>query len=236
MRFKDKIVLITGAGRGIGRALSLDFVREGAKIIAASRTENELKDLERVVGGENILTVSTDLTSEDQIKHMVDEGIRRFGSIDILINNAGLGYFNNVVDLSVDEWDTMTNVNLRGVFLCCKYTLPHMIKKNQGMIINIASLAGKNFFATGAGYCATKWGLLGFSKSLMLEVRDYNIKVMTICPGSVDTKFHKAAAHPDTEKKPMLKPEDVSQIVLDAAALPDRAMVSELEIRITRNQ
>jgi 3-oxoacyl-[acyl-carrier protein] reductase len=231
IELKDKVVMVTGAGKGIGRSIALAFAREKARLVLASRTEKDLaavqKEVERI-GAESTF-VPTDVTKESAVENLVKTALNKFGRTDILINNAGIGIYSKVVDMKLEEFDAMYDVNVKGVFLCTRAVLPHMIKQKEGVVVNIASLAGRNAFIGGAGYCATKWALIGFARSLMLEVREHNIRVITICPGSVDTTF----ASTVRSKSNILEPEDVAETVLAAVKLPSRAMVSEIDIRPT---
>ncbi len=176
------------------------------------------------------MVITADVTSESSVQNLINETQKKFGTVDILINNAGVGMFSNVVDMKTAEYDTMMNVNLKGVFLCSRAVLPAMIKQQKGEIINIASLAGKNSFAGGSVYSATKWGLIGFARSLMLEVRDHNIRVVTISPGSVNTHF----AEKEKNEPQIIQPQDVADTVLFALNIPSRVNVSEIDIRPTK--
>ncbi|MEX0602339.1 MAG: SDR family NAD(P)-dependent oxidoreductase, partial [Bacteroidota bacterium] len=158
-----------------------------------------------------------------------------FGRLDILVNNAGIGRFAPVRDLSPADLDAMWNVNLRGVFLCTKRALPIMERQRGGTIVQMSSLAGKNAFVNGAGYAATKWALMGFSKCLMLEERGFNIRIVLVCPGSVDTGFSPADKDPARSDK-ILSPGDVADAVLTAVSLPARSMMSEIDLRPTNPQ
>ncbi len=226
-----KVAIVTGASKGIGRAITLSLAEDGANVILASRTESELNELAKKIqeSGGSALAIRTDVSRSADIAHLVNSTLEQFPRIDILINNAGYGVFSKVVDAREEDLDGMWNVNLRGAFLCSKAVLPAMMKQRSGEIINIDSLAGKNTFVGGAGYSATKWGLLAFSRTLMLEVREYNIRVMTICPGSVNTAFS------DHSKDAMniIQPEDVAESVLFALSMPARSNVSEIDIRPT---
>lgn len=227
----DKVVIVTGAGRGIGRAIAQTFAREHARIVLASRTKSELEKVSDEVNmhGGVALVVPTDVTREDQVKKMVETTIHTFGRVDVLVNNAGIGLSSKVVDMKPEDLRSVFDVNLFGVFFATKAVLPQMIKQQDGVIVNISSLAGRNAFVGGAGYCATKWALIGFSRCLMLEIREYNIRVITICPGSVDTSF----SHSVSRKTNILLPEDVAETILAAVKMPQRAMVSEIDIRPT---
>jgi 3-oxoacyl-[acyl-carrier protein] reductase len=162
----------------------------------------------------------------------VNHIIKTHGKVDHLINNAGMGILKKLVDSTLDEFKQQMDVNLYGVYNFTKAVLPNMIKNRSGSIINISSLAGKNAFVGGTMYGATKHGLMGFTKSLMLEVREYNIRVAAICPGSVDTSFNpNRAVIP--EKKDILLSEDVAETVALVIKMPIRAMVSEIDIRPT---
>ena len=235
MDIKNKIALVTGAGKGIGRAIAIALAKEGANVVIASRTGKDLQSLSRAIGdvGRKALPIETDVTRESQIKALIEQAVAKFGGLDILINNAGLGRFRRIENLETKDWDDMFEVNMRGLFICTREALLHLKKKSESMIINIASIASKNFFVGGGGYAATKWGVLAFSKCLMLEERNNGVRVIAICPGSVDTRFfsHPTATKPDVER--ILQPEDVAQTVVEAIKLPQRAMISEIEIRPT---
>jgi NADP-dependent 3-hydroxy acid dehydrogenase YdfG len=230
---KAAVAIITGASKGIGKSIALSLAAEGSKVVLASRNQKELDDLAKEIRarGGTSLSVVTDVSDEAQVLRLVKKTIAEFGRIDVLVNNAGYAVISKVVDANVNDYDGMMNVNLRGPFLCSKAVLPSMIEQKRGAIINIASLAGKNALAGGAIYSATKWGLLGFSRSLMLEVREYNIRVVTICPGSVNTTFSDHSK--DGEK--IIQPQDVADAVLFALTMPARSNVSEIDIRPTVN-
>jgi len=232
MRLEGKVAIVSGGSRGIGRAIVRMLAAEGAAVTlvarnqdAVARAVDELRKERLDVEG-----LAVDVGVEAQVTHLVQHVIHRHGHVDILVNNAGVGVFKPVTELSVAEFDTMWGTNMRGAFLLTKAVLPHMIRVKSGEIVNIASLAGKNSIKGGAGYCATKWALRGFASSLMLEVREHNIRVSTVFPGSVETAFS------TTGKKGsnITQPEDVADAVLFAITAPARSMFSEIDVRPTR--
>jgi NADP-dependent 3-hydroxy acid dehydrogenase YdfG len=178
------------------------------------------------------LAIRSDITQEQEVRELFS-GIRsRLGRLDILVNNAGIGKFVGVKEMKVEDFDAMWNLNVRGLFLCTQQAIQFMESQKDGIIVNISSLAGKNAFVRGAGYVATKWALMGFAKCLMLEERQYNIRVVTVCPGSVDTTF--SDQEPEgTRVDKILSTQDVADTVLSAVLMPFRAMVSEIDIRPT---
>lgn len=228
---KDSVAIVTGASRGIGKSIALSLAKAGSKVVLASRTQKDLAVTAEEIQSHRgaCLSIVTDVSDESEVSRLVKKTISAFGRIDVLVNNAGYAVISNVVDAKTKDYDGMMDVNLRGVFLCSRAVLPSMIQQKSGAIVNIASLAGKNAFVGGAIYSATKWGLLGFSRSLMLEVRDYNIRVVTICPGSVNTAFSDHTK--DSEN--IIQPQDVAEAVLFALTMPARSNVSEIDIRPT---
>jgi 3-oxoacyl-[acyl-carrier protein] reductase len=234
MKIQDSVALVTGAGRGIGRAIALSLANEGAEVVLTSRTLAELESVKKeiVSKGGKASTIQADLCDDAQVQALFTEIGSRYQRLDILVNNAGIGIFAPVRSLAVKDFDQMWNLNMRAVMLVTQCALSTMEKQKSGAIVNVASLAGRNAFVGGAGYAATKWALIGFSRSLMLEVREQNIRVITICPGSVDTSFSSSPKEPSRSEK-ILHPQDVADTVLAALMLPDRAMVSEIDIRPT---
>ena len=161
--------------------------------------------------------------------------VAELGGLDILVNNAGIGAFAPVHEMEPETWDRLIATNLSGVFYCCHEAIPHLKARGAAWIINIASLAGKNAFAGGAAYNASKFGLVGFSEALMLDVRQHGIRVNYIMPGSVATHFSgPSGGHRDAETEWMIQPEDIAQVVMNLLALPENALVSRVEIRPTR--
>ncbi len=232
------VVLVTGASRGIGRAIALRFAREGLQAVLVARDEEKLAVTAseiRQLGAPEPLIVSVDLRDEKQLEKLVPTVLGEFGRIDVLVNNAGVMFLKPITELSLEEFDRMIQVNLRAAFYLTKLVLPQMIERGEGgMIVNISSLAGKNGFKTGTGYCASKWGLRGFAVSLLQEVREYDIRVVTVFPGSVDTGLGKGSPSPTgTPKANKMRPEDIAEAVYQAYRLPERVTVSEIDLRPT---
>ncbi len=230
-RLAGQVAIVTGAGRGIGKAIAAALASEGARVVLSARTVAEVESAAAAIraSGGQATAVRADVTDEAQVRILVEKTLALDGRLDILVNNAGIGVFKPVVAMDVAEFDAMWNVNVRGVFLATRAVLPAMIRAKSGAIVNIASLAGKNTFKGGAGYGATKWALRGFAGSLMLEVREHNIRVVTICPGSVDTGFS-----PQGKKGTQIpQPEDVASAVIFAVTAPGRSMFSEIDLRPT---
>lgn len=237
MKLENKAAIITGAGKGIGKAAAELFLREGASVVLNSRNKSDLELIAEANKDkrDKILIVAGDISKEDTIKLVIDETLSKFGKADILMNNAGFGIFDDLVDSKTDDFDAMFNTNVRALYLLTKGILPSMIDRKSGTIINIASIAGKNGFATGSIYCATKHAVMGLSRALMLEVRKYNIRVVTVCPGSVATEFFRTESQTtlSSSRESVLHAEDIAETVLLAASLPENATITELEVRPT---
>jgi len=231
MRLEDKVAIVSGGSRGIGRAIVRALAAEGASVVIAARDQDTLARTVAELRKENLSVegLVADVGNEAQVTHLVQHVVHAHGRVDILVNNAGVGVFKPVADLTVGEFDRMWGTNMRGVFLLTKAVLPHMMRTKSGQIVNIASLAGKNSFKGGAGYCATKWALRGFASSLMLEVREHNIRVMTVFPGSVETAFSASGKKGNN----ITQPEDVADAVIFAVTAPARSMFSEIDVRPT---
>ncbi|MEP6574547.1 MAG: SDR family NAD(P)-dependent oxidoreductase [Gemmatimonadota bacterium] len=227
--------LVTGATEGIGRAIAFALGAAGYRVGICARTPSRLRPvLESLqAAGYTAAAAPCDVGVEADVKTAVRDLTAEIGPIDTLVNNAGVAILKPFLELSVEDWDTTMATNLRSMFLVTREVLPGMRERKTGNIVNIASLAGKNGFAGGTAYTASKHAVLGFSKSLMMEVRKENIRVLTICPGSVDTGMmrNQSVLTPDLDR--ILLPEDIARVVIDALALPTRALVSELDIRPT---
>ncbi len=232
MLLKDKIVVITGAGRGIGRGLALAFADAGCHVAALARSAEEIEETAEAVRerGRDAVTLPCDVTNRDDVQGAMDAVLERFGCIDILVNNAGYARFQKIEDLPVDEWLRTIDVNLHGPFYCIKAVLPHMIARRAGRIINISSLAGLKPYAEQGAYCASKHGLNGLSKVLAMELRPYGIGVHCICPGGIDTQLTREAM-PHREKSDWMTPDDVAHAALYLATLSPRASTDELIVR-----
>ncbi len=234
MQIQDKIALVTGASKGIGRSIAIALAEEGAKIAISARGAKSLSETSAMLKdkGARVIDYTGDMSREDDIRSFVKKTVNAFGGVDILINNAGLGYFSSVAEMPTDKWDEMFNLNVRGLFLSTREALPYLRKSGESVIVNIASLAGRNAFIGGGGYAATKHAVIGFSRCLMLEERKNGIRVLAICPGSVDTEFFNDENNtPEPRRNNILRPEDVAESVLHMIKMPQRAMVSEIDIR-----
>lgn len=217
MKLKGKRAIVTGGSKGIGRAICIKFAEEGADVLinygsdekAAKNTLNEVK---KYSNDSNIY--KADVSNESEVQKMVKGFIDKFKTVDILVNNAGANHKNWVKDLSEKEWDRVINVNLKGTFLCSKAVLPVMIKHKYGRIININSIAGKQGESAGSAYCSSKFGQIGFTQCLALEVAQYNILVNAICPGPIPTELGEYGINADAKLRG-LKPDEFRQWFID---------------------
>ena len=227
------VAIVTGGSRGIGLAIARAFLDRGMQVAISARKDAELQEAaRRLAGGEKVHTVRADVREPADAQRLVDETVKRFGAIDVLVNNAGVGKFANVADMSLEDWRQMIDTNLSGVFYCCRAALPVMKARGAGFIVNISSLAGKNPFTGGAAYCASKAGLNAFSEALMQEVRHDNIRVSYVMPGSVSTGFGDRGSSGEADWK--LAPDDVARVVVDLIAHDPRSLPSRVELRPSR--
>lgn len=216
MELKGKTAIVTGGSRGIGRAIAIALGAEGSNIVIVSRTIKELrktaKDIKNL--GVTVLYVRADVSKENDVLEVVRQTIETFERIDILINNAGIAIRKSLIETTEREWNRIIEVNLKGAFICSKYILPYMIEQEEGVIINISSIAGKHGFSGFSAYSASKFGIIGLTESLAKEVDEYGIKVYAICPRGVDTRmYHLLFPHSHTSN--LLKPEDIAKKVVE---------------------
>lgn len=231
MNLSGKVAVITGGTKGIGYAIAEAMLRDGAKVYVCARDRSEIEAaVKRLTELGEIYGKVCDVRSEEQVVGLLDSCERRSGGVDILINNAGVGYMNTTVEeMSADEFRQTLETNLFGVFYACHHAIPLMKKRGGGYIFNISSLAGQNAHPRMAAYNASKFGLNGFSEALMQEVRHDNIKVSYICPGSVNTEFGGDTV--SDEKAWQLQPSDIARTVLNLLMMEERALPSKIEIR-----
>jgi NAD(P)-dependent dehydrogenase (short-subunit alcohol dehydrogenase family) len=229
--------IVTGGSRGIGRAVASALVKAGAHVMITgldrSRLDTAVAQLAREAGGgARVAGEVCDVRDRDAVEALILATERRFGGLDVLVNNAGVGTFADVAAMTDADWQRVIDTNLTGVFYCTRAAIPALQRARGGWIINIASLAGRNYFPQGAAYCASKAGLIAFSEAVMQEVRYENIRVSVIMPGSVATEFGGDAVSSNDEWK--LSPDDVAECVVDLIRHPDRSLPSKIEIRPSR--
>jgi NAD(P)-dependent dehydrogenase (short-subunit alcohol dehydrogenase family) len=231
MGFLDnRVAVVTGGTRGIGRAIAKALAANGAAVAICGRKQNEVDDAARQLSAETnsrVFGKTADVSKSVEVSaffNFVDETL---GGLDVLVNNAGVGVFRPTAELSIDEWHAVVDTNLTGVFYCSHEALPRMKKRGGGYIINIGSLAGKNPFAGGAAYNASKFGLNGFGEAMMLDHRYDDIRVSTIMPGSVDTEFGSGATGAGWK----IAPDDIAEITIGLLRMPARTLVSRVEVR-----
>ena len=222
------VALVTGGSRGIGLAIARAFTESGAMVAITGRDTSALEAANRQLG-EKTLALRADVQKEEEATKAVNETAQHFGGLDVLVNNAGVGVFASVADMSPAQWRQVIDTNLSGVFYCCHAAIPHLRKRGSGWIVNISSLASKNPFVGGAAYCASKAALNSFSEALMQEVRQDNIRVSYVLPGSVATDFAFRGERGNADWK--LTPDDVAQVVMDLVAYPVRSLPSRVELR-----
>ena len=228
-----KVAFITGGTKGIGLGIAEALINQNIKVCITGRSEEQVKSAETALNSkvpDSALGIVADVRDFGQMQKAVEQTKTKWGRIDYLIANAGVGYFSNIEETTPEQWNETIDINLTGVFNTVKAALSPIID-SQGYIITIASLAGTNFFANGSAYNASKFGLVGFSQAIMLDLRKKGVKVTTIMPGSVSTYFNGHTPSPEDAWK--IQPEDIGQMVVDLINMPARTLPSKVEVRPT---
>lgn len=229
---RGQVALVTGGSKGIGLGIARALVAEGVNVAITGRGEKSLAEAAQQLetsGAGAVLTLAADVRDHAAVERAVDAVVSRFGGLDIVVNNAGIGTFVHAADMTHDQWSQVIDTNLTGVFNVCHAAIPALRRRGGGYILNISSLAGRNSFVGAAAYCASKAGLNAFSETLMQEVRHDNIRVTCIAPGSVSTGFSGTDAAKGAEWK--IAPEDIGDIVRDLLEMDSRSLSSYIELR-----
>lgn len=232
----DKKAIVTGGSKGIGLEVARALLLAGARVVICARGQQSLDravETLRTQAGNKISGCVADVSDPDEVAELFRFADRQLNGLDILINNAGLGIFRSTAELTVEEWNRVIGVNLSGPFFCSREALERFEKSGGGWVINISSLAGKNPFAGGSAYNASKFGLNGFTEAMLLDHRNDNVRVSYIMPGSVATHFG-GGPGPDPHSDWKIAPEDVAEIVLDILRMPARTLISRVEVRPSR--
>ena len=229
---KGKVAYITGGSKGIGYAVAEKLIAAGMKVAISGRTLKTVETAAQYLGdSDKVLALASDVTKIGDEREAIKKIIDTWGQLDVVLANAGIGHFAPIDEMSVEQWHQMIDTNLNGVFHTLKASVA-ALKKSKGYYITLASLAGANFFASGAGYNATKFGVVGFTQAAMLDLRKYDVKVSTIMPGSVATHFNNN--EPSEKDAWKIQPEDIGSLVLDLLKMHPRTLPSKIEVRPTR--
>lgn len=233
MELTNKTAIITGAGKGIGKATAEALAAEGVQLGLLARTASDLEQLQQDLSsryGVKVFTATADVANSTEVRAAVSSLASSLGRVDILINNAGTGAFAKMVDMDPEQWEQIIRVNLMGAYYVTHELLPGMLEQQRGDIVNIASTAGERGFATGSAYCASKFALLGMTEALMQEVRKSNIRVTALTPSTVNTPLAVNAGLPIGDEDRMMQAEDVAQLVLAGLKLPSRVVLKSAGI------
>lgn len=235
MELAGSLAVVTGATEGIGRAIAFRLGEAGAKVALCARTEPRVRETVQALRDARVDAIGKrcDVSDAADVQAFATFVAAERGDARVVVNNAGIGRFHPIEELSIEDWDATMAVNVRSLFLVTRAFLPGMKRSGGGTVVNIASLAGRNGVDGGTAYCASKHAVLGFSKALMLEVRKHNVRVVAICPGSVATPFMDKQARLRPNRERVLTADDVAHTVLASLTIGDRAMVSELDLRPT---
>ena len=234
MELQGKTALITGGSKGIGRAIAEQMLQAGMNVGITGRSINSLNlvtDELTAKYGDKIVSFESDVRDYTAQQNAVSELVAKFGCLNVVIANAGIGHFAPIDEMTHEQWNDIININLTGVFNTVKASV-ESIKKSEGYIITIASLAGTNFFAQGSAYNASKFGLVGFTQAIMLDLRKYGVKVSTIMPGSVSTYFNDHT--PNDADAWKIQPEDIAELTMNILNMNPRTLPSKIEVRPSR--
>ncbi|WP_372008521.1 3-ketoacyl-ACP reductase [Paenibacillus chitinolyticus] len=239
MDLKNKTAIITGAGKGIGKAAAAALAKEGVNLGLLARSTADLEALQKELSGTygvNVFYASADISKPSEVQQAISSLTGELGHVDILINNAGIAQFGTVADMDPEQWERIIQVNLMGTYYVTRAVLPGMIQQNSGNIINVASTAGERGFATGSAYCASKFGVLGLTEALMQEVRKSNIRVTALTPSTVNTDLASNAGLKIGDEDRMMQPEDVAELITTTLKLPPRVFIKTAGIWTTNPQ
>ncbi|MEH6776865.1 SDR family oxidoreductase [Maribacter arcticus] len=228
---KNKVAYITGGTKGIGFGVAQALLSQGMKVAISGRSQKSVDEALKDFNNVSVLGIVSDVAKMGDEKNAVSKIMDKWGQVDVVLANAGVGNFAPIDEMTDEEWHQMIDTNLSGVFHSLKASV-EALKKSKGYYITLASLAGTNFFANGAGYNASKFGVVGFTQAAMLDLRKYDIKVSTIMPGSVATHFNNH--EPDETDAWKIQPEDIGQLVVDLLKMNERTLPSKIEVRPTR--
>lgn len=230
---ENKVAYITGGTKGIGFGIAKVLLENGVKVAISGRSIEAVEKAKQALGNSNVLAVQADVRNFDDEVRAVEQIVKIYGKLDVVIANAGLGKFAPVDELTLEDWNAMIDTNLTGIFHTLKATV-NQLKQNKGYYISIASLAGTNFFPQAAGYNASKFGVVGFTQAAMLDLRNYDIKCTTIMPGSVTSQFNDHIPNEADEWK--IQPSDLGQIVVDLLKMNPNVLPSKIEVRPTKTK
>jgi len=229
-KLEGKVIWITGSGRGIGKASAISLAAGGASVVVSARTKKEIDTVAAEIRDQNgnALAIPCDVSDKAQVAGLVNQVKEKWDSIDILVNNAGIGIFKKLINTTEQDWDAMMDINLKSAFLCSRAVLPDMMEKGAGHIINVVSVAGKQPYYNCGAYCASKYGLLGFTDVLRMETRKHGIKVTAFLPGATDTVIWGNA---NVDRAKMMTPDQVAACLVDICAADARSMTEEVVLR-----
>ena len=228
---KNKVAYITGGTKGIGFGVAKSLLNQGMKVAISGRSKNSVDKALKDFNNDSVLGIVSDVAKMEDENKAVAQVLEKWGQLDVVLANAGVGNFAPIDEMTDSAWHQMIDTNLNGVFHTLKASV-EALKNSKGYYITLASLAGTNFFATGAGYNASKFGVVGFTQAAMLDLRKYDIKLSTIMPGSVATHFNNN--EPDESDAWKIQPEDIGELVLDLLKMNPRTLPSKIEVRPTR--
>ena len=231
-RLQGKVALVTGAGRGIGRAIALALAREGAMVGLAARTRSDLAAVrsEIVADGGDAAAFPTDVSVDDQVIAFIGGAVERWGRIDIVVNNAGIGVYGPLAEYSTEDWDRVMAVNARGTFLVCREAIPYLKQQESSFIVNVSSVVGIKGYANQAAYSASKHAVMGMTKALARELQEDGVRVHVVCPGGVDTQMA-GQARPDLDRSVLIRPDEVAEIVLFLVTRSGNAVIDGIQVR-----